>query len=617
MKSISGRSGMRLWLLTFALGFLLAGCGGGGGRDTILGANVVSPIPPTVTLVVPADKTVGVPIDTKTVTATFSEAVGPLTGSASFTLTCAAPCISPPNSVTLDATNRVATFALPANATLATLTTYTATITAAQSLFSGLRMASPYVWTFVTGGPLDKVRPTVILTVPATTSPGPTPAAPSNAAIAAVFSKDMLPASLNTTTFTVKCAGACAMPSGIVTYNVASRTAFYAPAASLTIGTTYTATITIAATDLSGNGLAGNQPPPLPAASNYVWTFVAGAPAPAGAITVMSTTPANGSSTICTNATINATFAVPSGLRMDPATVGAAQFIVAGPAPGMVPVVASSITLDAATGRIATFKPMASLAVGVTYTATIKGGVAGVKDLAIPANSMVADYTWTFATIACLTPGAINLGSAATYGIMATAATSSTGPTQINGDVALNPGTSQGIPPAQVNGVIHVRDTAAVQAQSDLLKAYNEAKALPPGAAAPYALGGGANLAGLILPPGTYTSASTVLITGPGVVTLDGGGDANAVWVFQIGSSLTTSGGGGVLLINGAQAKNVFWVPTADGTIGTSSNFAGTILAGRDVTGLTGATINGRILAGAITAGTIALDSNTVNVPAP
>ena len=230
---------------------------------------------------------------------------------------------------------------------------------------------------------------------------------------------------------------------------------------------------------------------------------------------------------------------------------------------------------------------------------------------------MVADYTWTFATIACLTPGAINLGSAATYGIMATAATSSTGPTQINGDVALNPGTSQGIPPAQVNGVIHVRDTAAVQAQSDLLKAYNEAKALPPGAAAPYALGGGANLAGLILPPGTYTSASTVLITGPGVVTLDGGGDANAVWVFQIGSSLTTSGGGGVLLINGAQAKNVFWVPTADGTIGTSSNFAGTILAGRDVTGLTGATINGRILAGAITAGTIALDSNTVNVPAP
>ena len=211
----------------------------------------------------------------------------------------------------------------------------------------------------------------MILTVPATTSPGPTPAAPSNAAIAAVFSKDMLPASLNTTTFTVKCAGACAMPSGIVTYNVASRTAFYAPAASLTIGTTYTATITIAATDLSGNGLAGNQPPPLPAASNYVWTFVAGAPAPAGAITVMSTTPANGSSTICTNATINATFAVPSGLRMDPATVGAAQFIVAGPAPGMVPVVASSITLDAATGRIATFKPMASLAVGVTYTATI------------------------------------------------------------------------------------------------------------------------------------------------------------------------------------------------------------------------------------------------------
>ena len=99
---------------------------------------------------------------------------------------------------------------------------------------------------------------------------------------------------------------------------------------------------------------------------------------------------------------------------------------------------------------------------------------------------------------------------------------------------------------------------------------------------------------------------------------LDGGGDTNAVWVFQIGSSLTTNTPlGNVSVTNGGQAKNVFWVPTSDATIGVGTTFNGTIVAGRDATGQTGAVINGRILAGAITAGTIALDTNTVNVPAP
>ena len=106
------------------------------------------------------------------------------------------------------------------------------------------------------------------------------------------------------------------------------------------------------------------------------------------------------------------------------------------------------------------------------------------------------------------------------------------------------------------------------------------------------------------------------MISGPAPVTLDAGGNANATWVFQIGSSLTTVTGS-VVLIGGAQAKNVFWVPTADATIGTNVIFQGTIVAGRDVTSNTGATINGRILAGAIGAATVALQSTTVNVPAP
>jgi hypothetical protein len=101
-------------------------------------------------------------------------------------------------------------------------------------------------------------------------------------------------------------------------------------------------------------------------------------------------------------------------------------------------------------------------------------------------------------------------------------------------------------------------------------------------------------------------------------LTLDAGGNPNAVWVFQIGSSLTTTTPlGNVLLIGGALAKNVFWVTVSDVTIGVNTHFEGTIVAGRNATGQTGAVINGRILAGATNPGTIALASNTVTVPAP
>ena len=83
------------------------------------------------------------------------------------------------------------------------------------------------------------------------------------------------------------------------------------------------------------------------------------------------------------------------------------------------------------------------------------------------------------------------------------------------------------------------------------------------------------------------------------------------------GDPILGGGGAGVTLLNGAQAKNVFWVPTQDATIGVGTTFSGTIVSGRDVTAVTGATINGRILAGAITAGTIALQASIVNVPLP
>jgi hypothetical protein len=314
---------------------------------------------------------------------------------------------------------------------------------------------------------------------------------------------------------------------------------------------------------------------------------------------------------------------------MDPATIcDAANLTVACPvasftlAPTATPgaPVTGVVTYDPVT-FIATFNPSANLAINTPYTATVTASVADLAGnlLVVPAvGGLPKPNPWAFTTGTGLAPGAVSLGTASTFGIMATSAITNTGvSTMINGDVSLEPGTSNGLLPVQVNGTIHINDTVSHQARLDLLAAYNNLKGLAPGTTIP----GGTDLGAFgvtpgTLAPGTYTSGSTMLVSTP--LTLDAAGNANAVWVFQIGSSLTTNvGGGNISLANGAQAKNVFWVPTSDVTVGVGTTFNGTIVAGRNATGQTNAVINGRILAGAITAGTIALDTNTVNVPLP
>jgi hypothetical protein len=446
--------------------------------------------------------------------------------------------------------------------------------------------------------PLDKIRPQVTTTLPVTTNPGPTLVAPTNDKITATFTKAMAPATFTGSTFTVVAASG-PQPTGAVSYDVSSMTAIYAPVG-LVVGMTYTATITSATTDLAGNALAGVAATPTLAA-NYVWSFTATA-ADAIAPTITLTNPANLATNVPINATVNATFSK----AMDPATI---VFTVALTGPPLGSALLGAVVYNAQS-QIATFTPTNPFASSTTYTATITGA----KDLA--GNALAAGLIpnpWTFTTGTVAVPGArgVNLGSATVFGIMATAAITNTGAaTMINGDVSLEPGSSCGLLPVQVNGTIHINDTVSHKARTDLLVSYNFAKTLPPG----ITISGGADLGALYplgIAPGTYTSGSTMLVSTP--LILDAGGDANAVWVFQIGSSLTTTAN--VSLKNGAQAKNVFWVPTLDGTIGVGTIFYGTIVSGRDVTAKTGAVINGRILAGATLAGTIALDTNTVNVP--
>ena len=227
-------------------------------------------------------------------------------------------------------------------------------------------------------------------------------------------------------------------------------------------------------------------------------------------------------------------------------------------------------------------------------------------------------------TVTLLAPNAVALGSVGTFGIMATSAITDVNPgSVINGDVSLEPGASCGIPigvNGVVNGTIHINDSVSHQARADLLIAYNWAMALAPGTTVTAGADLGAtNYGGLglgVIPAGIYTSGSTMEIDTP--VVLDAQGNADAVWVFQIGSSLTTtSPTGNVTLLNGAQAKNVFWVSHNATTIGDHTTFNGTIVSGDNTTCNTGATINGRILAGAITDGTMALQACTITVPTP
>jgi hypothetical protein len=184
----------------------------------------------------------------------------------------------------------------------------------------------------------------------------------------------------------------------------------------------------------------------------------------------------------------------------------------------------------------------------------------------------------------------------------------------ITGDVGLWPGTSMtNFPPGMVNGTIHVNDTTAQAGEAALTIAYNDAAGRV-GAFTP-AVG---NVGGLTFTPGLYRSGTSTAISGGGDLTLDAQGDPNAVFIFQIASTLTTSSGFGITLAGGAQSSRIFWQVGSSATIGTGSHFAGNILANTSITLVSGAVLDGRALAGAISlTGAVTMDDNTVVRPAP
>lgn len=207
-------------------------------------------------------------------------------------------------------------------------------------------------------------------------------------------------------------------------------------------------------------------------------------------------------------------------------------------------------------------------------------------------------------TIAPIAPSL--LGAAAPNGIMAGTAVTCVNLGTINADVSISPGnTLTGFGPCVITGVQHLGDATAAQAQLALTAAYDSLAGL----ACPPANAIVANLGGTTKAAGVYCTASGIGVTG--TLTLDGGGDPNAVFVFQAGSGLTTAGD--VILINGAQAGNVYWVVGTSATIGTASQWKGNILAYTSITLVDNAKLIGRALArnGAVSLGT----SNTITLP--
>jgi len=201
----------------------------------------------------------------------------------------------------------------------------------------------------------------------------------------------------------------------------------------------------------------------------------------------------------------------------------------------------------------------------------------------------------------------INLRSAGIYGILAGAGVSNTGGTTINGNLGTSPtGTVVGSP--TVNGVIHSADPLAAQAKLDLTIAYNEAKGR---AGTPTKVLPG-ELSGLRLAPGIYKNSSSVKLSSS-PLTLDAQGNPNAVFIFQIGTTLTTLSSTQVILAGGAKASNIFWQVGSSATLGTTSSFKGNIMADQSITLTHLATLEGRALA---RIGAVTLDSNTVTVPA-
>jgi hypothetical protein len=478
------------------------------------------------------------------------------------------------------------------------------------------------------GGIAPYVAPT-IPTVSYTNPADLTMDVATNKKVSAAFSEAMGAATLTTTgTFTVVQTLAPQTPvTGTVSYDAATHIALFTPAAPLAASTQYTGTITTAA--MSGAGAA--------LASNFVWTFTTGLTADAVAPLLITTAPVNAASNVVVNPTITASFNEPMDATRicGPASLSAAcpvaTFTVVCTAPALCPTPAGVVSY---VGNTASFTPTSPLQTGATYSAVI-----AASDLA--GNVWVAGGTqpanpWTFTigatSVVHLGPAPVVLGAAQPYGVLSnigvTLGGAGTTGLRVDGDVGIFPaGACVGCLPAgaSISGVLEIGTVPAQDAMTALTAAYNDAIGRSTNVCTligsgvlttnpSVACGGTANGT---FAPGLYWSGTSIAIPVDGTITLDAQNDPSAVFIFQSEQTVNSIGGNThVVLLNGAQAKNVFWVAKSSATIGgTNSDFAGTVLALVAITVNTGTQMQGRALARG--AEVTVQDGAKITVPAP
>jgi hypothetical protein len=220
-------------------------------------------------------------------------------------------------------------------------------------------------------------------------------------------------------------------------------------------------------------------------------------------------------------------------------------------------------------------------------------------------DSSTSGTTSTVIPLQTTIQATVTLAGSSNLAILAGSAVTNTGATNITGDLGLSPGSSVGgFPPGILNGIQHINDVTANQAKLDLTAAYNDAA----GRTCTDIVTLSGNIGGLTLTPGLYKSTSSLAISS-GDLTFDAKGNANAIFIIQIASTLTTTSGRKVILSGGALASNIFWQVGSSATFGTTSVFKGTVLAMQSITLNAGASLDGRALA---RTGGVTMSGNTI-----
>jgi hypothetical protein len=581
---VNSKSHVILWgavglLLSFAVA-----CGSSGAGDP-----TPTPGAPTVMSSTPPIDATDVPLN-GSVSATFSEAMDPATlGATTFTLTSGASAIPVLGTVTYANSTAVFQPAVPLDSD----GSYTATITTGCRSASGDALAVNRTWGFRTGGRLSPPR--VMSATPLDGAAG----VPLDGVVSATFSKAMDPSTLTGSTFTLTSGAAATPVQGTVTY--ASSTAVFLPSTQLDRDVSYTATITTGARSASGIGLV----------ANHAWSFTTRGAA-STTPRVISSTPLDGATGVSLNGNASVTFSE----VMDPATLTAGTFTLtsgaaAVPVQGMVTYANST----------AVFTPVAQLAAGVSYTATITTGARSVLGVALAAKN-----AWSFTTVRALPMGLpVHLGTAGTFVILSKSGISTVPASAVTGNIGVSPAAASSITgfaliadatnvfstSSQVVGKVYAADYAPptpsslTTAVGDMEIAFTDASGRAPDVTE---LGAG-DVGGMTLAPGVYKWGTGLLI--PTDVTLSG--SATDVWIFQIAQGLTMSSATKVLLTGGAVARNVFWQVGGAVALGTTAHIEGVVLTQTAATLGTGASIHGRLLAQTA----VTLDGSTVVEPAP